>query len=112
MKVAVIGSRSFKDYERLKKVLDTFPKIDLIVSGGAKGADYLAEMYAYENNIPKKIFRPYWDKYGQVAGFRRNKDIVDEADIIDAFWDSKSRGTKHSIDYANKKNKKLIIEYF
>jgi len=112
MKIAIIGSRTFNDYEKVKKVLDTFPKIDLIVSGGAKGADYLGELYAYHNNIPKKIFYPEWDKYGKSAGFKRNKDIVDNADIIVAFWDGISNGTKNSINLAKKYNKKVIIKKF
>lgn len=111
MKIAVIGSRTFNNYELVEKVLDSFPNIDLIVSGGAKGADYLGEKYAYFHNIKKLIFKPEWDKYGKKAGIIRNKDIIDNADIIIAFWDGKSTGTKHSIEYAKKKNKKLIIKY-
>ena len=78
MKVAVIGSRSFNDYERLK---DTLSKIDvsLLVSGGANGADKLGEQYANENNIPTKIFLPDWEKHGKAAGFLRNTDIINEA---------------------------------
>ena len=53
MKVAVIGSRGFDDYERLKKVLDTLP-ITTIVSGGASGADSLSEKYADEKGIKKE----------------------------------------------------------
>lgn len=109
MKVAVIGSRTFSDYKSLEKVLDSFPNIDLIVSGGAKGADTLAERYAYYHNIKKLIFKPEWDKYGKSAGFKRNKDIVNASDIVIAFWDLQSRGTKSSIDYAKSKNKKVLI---
>lgn len=55
MKLAVVGSRNFKDYELLKKELDNF-HIDLIISGGASGADKLAEVYAYFKKINTKIF--------------------------------------------------------
>jgi len=44
-KIAVIGSRSFDDYDRLKAgLLPLLPAH--IVSGGAKGADGLAERLA------------------------------------------------------------------
>jgi predicted Rossmann fold nucleotide-binding protein DprA/Smf involved in DNA uptake len=68
MKVAVIGGRDFKDYELVKKTLSKLT-ITVIVSGGALGADLLAERYADENNIPKKIFLPDWKTYGKIAGF-------------------------------------------
>jgi len=112
MKVAIVGSRDFADYEYLKSKLDTFLGIDLIISGGARGADSLAERYAKENNIETKIFLPDWNTYGKQAGFIRNRDIVHACDLLVAFWDGKSRGTQHSIDIAFKTSKKYKIYYF
>jgi hypothetical protein len=108
MKVAVIGSRDFNDYEEVKQTLLTI-NITLLVSGGAKGADSLGERYAKEHNIETKIFLPDWDKYGKKAGFLRNTDIINEAELIIAFWDGQSKGTKDSIDKAEKKGKKVVI---
>jgi len=113
MRVAIIGSRNFNDYNKLKEILNSLNlKIDLIISGGAKGADTLGEKYAHENNIPIKIFYPNWDLYGKKAGFIRNELIVKNSDIIIAFWDGKSKGTNHSINLAKKYNKSLIIYNF
>ena len=111
MKVAVIGSRSFQDYEELKRVLS---KIDVteIISGGAIGADKLAEQYAKENNIPTKIFLPDWEQHGKIAGFLRNTDIINESELVVAFWDGESKGTLDSIMKAQKQNKKVIITTF
>ena len=111
MKVAVIGSRSFNDYKRLK---DTLSKIDvsLLVSGGANGADKLGEQYANENNIPTKIFLPDWEKHGKAAGFLRNTDIINEAELVVAFWDQQSNGTRDSIQKAEKQGKKVMIVTF
>ena len=86
--------------------------ISQIVSGGAKGADSLAARYANEKGIPLVVFLPVWDKYGKRAGFVRNKEIVKASDIVICFWDGQSRGTKHSIDYAEKLNIKTIIITF
>jgi hypothetical protein len=108
MKVAVIGSRDFNDYEEVKQTLSTI-KITLLVSGGAKGADSLGERYAKEHNIETKIFLPDWEKYGKKAGFLRNTDIINEAELIIAFWDGQSKGTKDSIDKAFKSEKKILI---
>ena len=60
LKLAVVGSRSFTDYELMKTELDKIKEtVDnlVIVSGGAKGADTLAERYAKENILRMVVFR-------------------------------------------------------
>jgi len=108
MKVAVIGSRTFDKYESVYNVLSKL-KITEIISGGAKGADSLAERYAKENNIPTKIFLPDWETYGKKAGFLRNTQIIEECEMVVAFWDGESKGTKDSLDKAEKLGKKVMI---
>ena len=108
MKVAVIGSRGLDDYELVCNTLK-YIKIDLLISGGAMGADSLGEKYANENNIPTMIFLPDWEKHGKAAGFIRNSDIINEGELIIAFWDNSSKGTLDSIKKAEKLNKKIII---
>ena len=110
MIIAVIGSRDFNNYDLLKTVLSEF-SIDSIVSGGAKGADTLAEQYAEEFNIDTHIIKPNW-KLGRGAGIIRNKEIITACDYCIAFWDGKSKGTKSSIDFAKKTNKGLKIVRF
>lgn|SRR5665647_659423 len=112
MKIAVIGSRSFQSYELLSSSLNSVGGVSLIVSGGAKGADLLAERYAFAHNIPTLIYKPDWKKYGRGAGVVRNKQILDAADMIVAFWDCVSKGTKNSIDTAKKMNKEVRIVEF
>jgi predicted Rossmann fold nucleotide-binding protein DprA/Smf involved in DNA uptake len=110
MRYGIVGSREFTDYSIVQKVLDEHNiYIVEIVSGGARGADSLAARYAEENAIVLVEFLPDYDKYGKKAPFVRNKLIVDNSDIIIAFWNGISRGTKHSIDYATSKKKKVII---
>lgn len=110
MKVAIIGSRTFNDYNYLSSCLQKlFPEPFEVVSGGAKGADALSERYAKDNGLPTIIFKPDWDLHGKAAGFIRNKDIINAADKVVAFWDGKSKGTKHSIDLAVNQGKEVII---
>ena len=110
MKVAIIGSRNFNDYELVVETLLEYENIiTLIVSGGAKGADMLGERWAKEKNKELLVFYPDWVKYGKSAGFIRNKDIIENSDIVFAFWDGVSKGTKHSIDLSVKLNKELKI---
>jgi len=116
MKIAIIGSRTFNDYDNLVRYIaeniNVF-RIELVVSGGAKGTDKLGELFALHNNIPMKIYKPDWRKYGKIAGPIRNKQIVKEVDIVFAFWDCKSKGTKNAIGLAKTMKKKVhIFRYF
>ncbi len=104
MKLAIVGSRNFTDYKRFSQIIGKIKgQITLIVSGGARGADTLAERYAKEKAIPYLIFPANWDKYGKQAGPLRNQDIVDNADTMVAFLAPESRGTKDSIKKAQAK---------
>lgn len=118
--LAIVGSRSFTNYVLLKETINQFypspGDILEIVSGGAKGADSLAERYARENNIRMIRLRPKWRNdqgiYNPRAGFDRNKHIVSRASHVVAFWDKNSRGTLDSINYAKKLGKRLdVIEF-
>jgi len=120
LKIAVAGSRSCTDAFLVFEYLAIFStsweveerpnEITLeIVSGGAKGPDTFAEKFALINQIPTKIFLPDWDKHGKSAGFIRNKQIVDYSDMVIAFWDRKSKGTKSTIDLAIKQGKPVYI---
>ncbi len=113
MKICVVGSRDFQDSELLDTVLSKiFSTNDILISGGAKGADTIAEEWAKDNGYHVKIYRPNWEKYQKSAGFRRNEVMVDKSDTVIAFWNGESRGTAHSIELAvatGKLNK--IIRY-
>ena len=105
--IAIVGSRDFKDYDVLKTEISQFD-IDKIVTGGAKGADLLAEHYARERNIPVEVFKPDW-KLGRHAGILRNKVIVDRSDAVVAFWNGESYGTLSTIKHAKKTGKPVTI---
>jgi len=117
--IAIVGSRDFSDYEMMKDRFITIeggfekeiknPSEYCIVSGGARGADKLAEKLAGELNINTLIFNADWETYGKKAGYLRNQQIIEKADLVLAFWNSESKGTKHSIDLAIKHNKPIYI---
>lgn len=111
-RIAVIGSRTFNDYDLLRDtILSKFNPSDIqeIVSGGARGADKLGEQFAQEFGLKTNIFLPDWERYGKRAGFIRNTDIIKNSDLVFAFWDEKSTGTLNSINTAKKLNIPVII---
>ena len=74
-----------------------------IISGMAKGADSLAISYADEHKLTKILFPANWKAYPRIAGLLRNRDMLNIATHLIAFWDGKSSGTKHMIDIAKEK---------
>ena len=115
MKVVIAGGRTFDNYSFLKEKCDEILKdiVDVeIVSGTAKGADKLGEQYSIEKGYGLKQFPADWGKFGKSAGIRRNEQMADYGDMLIAFWDGKSKGTKHMIDYSNKKKLKVhVVRY-
>lgn len=89
-RIAVVGSRKFSNYEQLSRELDSrYTEGDWLISGGALGADSMAQRYAKENGLPILIIYPRWrpnGRYDAGAGFKRNKQIVENADIVLAFY--------------------------
>jgi len=97
LNIGIVGSRNYNNYDELcytiKKSMN-INEIDAIVSGGARGADSLGEMFAQYHNKRIIIHLPQWDKYGKNAGNIRNSDIVHYSDFVFIFWDGFSTGTR------------------
>jgi hypothetical protein len=110
LRLAVVGSRSCEDYELVSGFLGHFiNQKPIIVSGGAKGVDSLAERFADENELKKKIYKADWSKYGRAAGPIRNQQIVDNANAMIAFATKDSKGTKNSVKLAVKKGIPVLV---
>lgn len=99
MKVAVIGSRGLCVSDLGKYLPENTTEI---VSGGAKGVDTSAREYALSHGIKLTEFMPEYTRFGRSAPLKRNISIIEYADIVLAFWDGKSRGTKFVIDNCRK----------
>ena len=107
LKVIIAGSRTFSNFKDLVKYCNKilYKKykegyIIEIVSGGARGADKLGEDYAKLNNFKYTVFEANWDMYDKKAGYLRNEEMASYSDALIAFWDGKSKGTKHMISLA------------
>ncbi len=113
MRVAVIGSRNV-DESCYSLVCKHIPRnASEIVSGGAVGVDSMAKRYAHAQNLPLRIIRPNYtgtDLYEKRrAPLARNREIVDYADVVIAFWDGSSSGTAYTIEYARKCGKPVQV---
>ena len=101
MKVAVIGSRGLQVNDLGKYLPD---EVTEIISGGARGVDTSAREYAMEHGLKLTEYLPEYDKYGRGAPLKRNITIIENADLVLAFWDGSSKGTKYVIENCKKRN--------
>lgn len=128
LRVIIAGSRDFDDFPKLiSSCTDILCEItnqnnDLdrirIISGVARGADRLGEQYAKVAGYEVSKFPADWDGLGKRAGYVRNAEMAKYAmadgnyGVLIAFWDGKSKGTKHMIDLAEKNGLEVHIVRF
>lgn len=106
MKIAVIGSRNLV-IENLGRYLPL--NTDEIVSGGAKGVDTSARAYAQNYGIRLTEFLPDYKRYGKAAPLKRNLQIIAYADLVLAFLDGTSKGTKYVIEQCKRQDKAIRV---
>ena len=106
VRVGIVGYRNFTNKAIFDQVINEFSEehgqITTVISGGANGADTLAEEYARGNNIHLIVHYANWEN-GRSAGPLRNTKIVADSDYLIAFLSDKSKGTLDTIRKAEKK---------
>ena len=110
MKTIIAGSRSITDKEVvLRAVKESGFNITEVVSGKAPGVDTLGEEIAEDMGVPVKPFPANWTKYGPAAGFLRNSEMAEYADVLIAVWDGESPGTADMIHKMGKRKKTVFV---
>lgn len=121
--IAIIGSRDLRESKFVQKQMadvinDYLVKNNLtvnnIVSGGARGADKLAEHIFFDKLVSADkiiVFTADWNAFGKAAGMIRNKYIEEASDICFAFVNKPiehSRGTFNCFMLFKNNNKPAI----
>ncbi|MDP2663309.1 MAG: DUF2493 domain-containing protein, partial [Dehalococcoidia bacterium] len=96
---------------RLERVLDTIHEergIDLVITGGCRGADAMADRWARLRHIPTQVYLADWAKHGRMAGPLRNKEMLvkGKPDIIISFPGGK--GTANMVGLGRQKGLRII----
>jgi hypothetical protein len=107
--ILICGDRNWIDFDLIHNTLKTCHttfRCQMVIEGGAKGADMCGREAAMTLNIPYQEFRARWEDYGKGAGPIRNQQMLDEGqpDVVLAFHDDlpNSKGTKDMIRRAKK----------
>ena len=76
MKLAIVGTRNpgvtYQEWEKLLLNKINPDEIQMVISGGAKGVDTFAKLFAARHHKPYMEFAPQYDVYGRYATLKRN----------------------------------------
>ena len=132
LRVIVAGGRDFTNINVMATVLNNLQDIDhvieieklILICGMARGADLTAYKLFKEAGLPVEAYPADWKNlevpdavikynrhgaYNATAGYTRNIEMAHNADMLIAFWDGSSSGTKHMITTARKHNLKVLV---
>ncbi len=90
MRVIIAGGRDYANADFMQSTLDHayrkwMDKDLMIITGGARGADTLAEKWAVGRGIHTRRFEARWDRYGKLAGPFRNQAMAWFSNYVVAF---------------------------
>lgn len=104
MKVLVCGSRGFGSPTTIRQRIYALPEDTTVIHGGARGADTQAGIYAARAGFKVLVFKADWKRHHGGAGRIRNREMLNQQpDLVIAFWDGSSKGTKDTIDEAKRR---------
>ena len=116
MRVLVCGDRNWSNKNKIREILShliSTDSLEVVIEGGARGADRLAGEVAKELKIPVEEYPANWARFGRAAGPIRNKQMLDEGepDLILAFHSNieTSKGTRNMVEQSKALGLKVRI---
>lgn len=111
MRVLVCGGRDYRDVGRVGAIIQKLHNeagVDVLIEGGAYGADRLAREWAQSIGIRVETFDADWENHGSFAGPMRNTRMLNEGqpDLVVAF--PGGRGTADMVRKARKAGVKVV----
>lgn len=113
----VVGSRNFKNYEKMKEILDRYlfsQQNAVIISSDTAGLDALTKKYAKERNYRFICFPTKQDTQGNSANDMRDEEMhqyiakaVSRGVIV--FWDGSSEEATKNMSLAQKYNNPIRV---
>jgi predicted Rossmann fold nucleotide-binding protein DprA/Smf involved in DNA uptake len=110
VRVAIVGSRRFSEPERVNDYVKSLPPRASIITGSASGVDATATKAARARGIAVKVMPAAFDELAdERKSAARNQGLVDACDVLVAFWDGTSKGTRTTVDRALAAGKEVHV---
>lgn len=106
----MVGSRRFPDLVRVEAYVRALPADSSLVTGGASGVDAATTRVARERGLPVRVIPASFDEQKDAAAAEaRNLRLIEQCDLLVAFWDGESAGTRMTIDRALDAGKEVHV---
>jgi NADP-dependent 3-hydroxy acid dehydrogenase YdfG len=110
VRVAIVGSRRFSEPARVSDYVNALPPRASIITGSASGVDAAATKAARAKGIPVQVIPASFDELSDAArSAARNQRLVDACDVLVAFWDGSSKGTRSTVERALDSGKEVHV---
>jgi predicted Rossmann fold nucleotide-binding protein DprA/Smf involved in DNA uptake len=110
LKVAIVGSRHFSEPDRVADYVRSLPAKASVLTGSASGVDAAATKAAREKGIPVQVMPASLDEMADASkAAARNQRLVDACDVLVAFWDGSSKGTRATVERALDSGKEVHV---
>jgi len=101
VKFGIVSSRHFADLARVESYVEKLPRDARIVTGSTSGVDAAATRAARRHGLAVQVLGASFEAArDQSVAAARNQRLVDQCDVLVAFWDGSSRGTRATVDRA------------
>src|SRR5450759_4491925 len=110
MRVAIVGSRRFSEPSRVSDYVNALPLRASIITGSASGVDAAATRAARAKGIPVQVIPASFDELADASkSAARNQRLIDACDLLVAFWDGSSKGTRNTVERALDSGKEVHV---
>lgn len=110
MRVAIVGSRHFSEPERVAEYVNGLPARASIVTGSASGVDAAATRAARARGLAVRVMPASFEELkDESRSAARNQKLIDACDVLVAFWDGSSTGTRATVERALDSGKEVHV---
>ena len=106
----MVGSRHFADLGRVADYVNSLPAGASIITGSASGVDASAVKVARERGVPVQVMPASFEELADAGkSAARNQRLVAACDVLVAFWDGTSKGTRTTVERALDAGKEVHV---
>jgi len=110
VRVAIVGSRHFSEPDRVTEYVNGLPARASIITGSASGVDAAATKAARTRGLGVQVMPASFDEMSDASrSAARNQRLVDACDVLVAFWDGTSKGTRTTVERALDAGKEVHV---